>query len=114
MRRGLPWDDAQSGEKGIIFMAVCASLFRQFEFVQQQWMQYGLDFQGGNDTCPVIGFRDTEFRYKFTIPADPEGDKPPYICADIPQLVTTRGGEYFFIPGINALKMIARGVIDPT
>ena len=38
-------------------MAICSSLFRQFEFIQQQWMNYGLDFEAGNDTCPLIGNR---------------------------------------------------------
>ena len=39
-----------SGEHGIIMLVVCASLFRQFEFVQQQWINYGLDANAGNDT----------------------------------------------------------------
>ena len=56
LRRGLPYIDPD-GEKGVIFMAICSSLFRQFEFIQQQWMNYGLDFEAGNDTCPLIGSR---------------------------------------------------------
>ena len=32
-----------TSEHGIIFMALNASLFRQFEFVQQQWIEYGND-----------------------------------------------------------------------
>ena len=118
LRRGLPYETKikgkKGGDKGIIFMAVCANLFRQFEFLQQQWMQYGLDFQAGNDTCPVIGYRDPDFPTKFTIATDPDGDKPPYFCTDMPPFVTTRGGEYFFIPGITALRMIAMGIVDPT
>jgi hypothetical protein len=35
--------------------SVCASLFRQFEFVQQQWINYGLDANAGHDTCPLVG-----------------------------------------------------------
>ncbi|TVQ91142.1 MAG: hypothetical protein EA400_05445 [Chromatiaceae bacterium] len=48
------------------------------------------------------------------IAADPAGNKPPYVCANLPQLVTMRGGEYFFIPGLNGLRMIAEGAVDPT
>ena len=40
---------------GVIFMALCASLFRQFEFIQQQWVQYGAVFNAGNDTDPLAG-----------------------------------------------------------
>jgi deferrochelatase/peroxidase EfeB len=119
LRRGLPYgasgdpmSRADTGEHGIIFMALCASLFRQFEFVQQQWMNYGLDFNAGNDTCPVIGYHREDA--KFVIPADPKGDTPPFICAAIPQFVTTRGGEYFFLPSLSALRQLAMGTVDPT
>lgn len=118
LRRGLPYGrfdpqaNTDDGEHGIIFMAVCTSIFRQFEFVQQQWIQYGLDFNAGNDTCPIVGNHGTEA--KFVIAADPASGKPPFICDQLPQFVTTRGGDYFFIPSITALRMIATGVVDPT
>ena len=28
--------------------------------------------------------------------------------------VETRGGEYFFLPSITALRMIGDGIVDPT
>ncbi|MEL7116128.1 MAG: peroxidase, partial [Pseudomonadota bacterium] len=49
LRRGLPYgpiDNSQKTdetEQGVIMIIMGASLFRQFEFVQQQWIQYGLD-----------------------------------------------------------------------
>ena len=118
LRRGLPYGSVDQnfpddgGEQGIIFMAICTSLFRQFEFIQQQWMQHGMDFNAGNDTCPVTGHHGDGA--KFVIPMDPSGDKPPFICSNIPQFVTTRGGEYFFLPSLTALRMIGMGSIDPT
>lgn len=118
LRRGLPYGSASpdapddSGEHGIVMLIVCASLFRQFEFVQQQWIQYGLDFFAGNDTCPLIGNHGPEA--KFVIAADPKSGRPPFICDRPPQFVETRGGEYFFVPSMTALRMIGTGVIDPT
>jgi deferrochelatase/peroxidase EfeB len=118
LRRGLPYGTTEGdsagdgGEHGIIFMGLCASLFRQFEFVQQQWLQFGFDFNVGNDTCPVTGHR--QFSGNFVIAADPASQRPPFICANMPTFVTTRGGEYFFIPSLTALRMIGMGVIDPT
>ena len=120
LRRGLPYGQydadapADDGDHGIIFMAICTNLFRQFEFVQQQWMQYGLDFNAGSDTCPVIGNHPAKDEPKMVISVDPEVGKLPFICDRIPQLVEPRGGDYFFIPSMTALRMIGMGIIDPT
>ena len=113
LRRGLPYGgtNAADGDHGIIFLAICSSLFRQFEFVQQQWMQYGLDFNAGSDTCPIVGNHDPEA--KLVIAADPASGRP-FICDRMPQLVEPRGGDYFFIPSMTALRMIGRGIVDPT
>ena len=117
LRRGLPYGDfnpnaTDESEQGIIFIVVCADIFRQFEFVQQQWIQYGLDFNAGNDTCPMLGTHDETS--KFVIASDPKTKKPPFICSGLPQFVTTRGGDYFFLPSMTALRMMAMGTIDPT
>ena len=118
LRRGLPYghnDPAAPNdidEHGIIFLALCASLFRQFEFVQQQWIQYGLDFNVGSDTCPLVGNHGEDS--KFVIPADPASGHAPFICGRLPQFVEPRGGDYFFVPSMTALRMIGMGIIDPT
>ncbi|MDW4496499.1 peroxidase [Sulfitobacter sp. D35] len=117
LRRGLPYgrfdpdNQDADGEHGIIFIGVCANLERQFEFVLQQWINYGMDNNSGNDTCPLLGTRPEDT--KFVIQSEPGSDEAPYIMTGIPQFVTTRGGEYFFIPGLTALRMIATGTIDP-
>jgi deferrochelatase/peroxidase EfeB len=114
LRRGLPYGGINDphDEHGIVMLALCASLSRQFEFVQQQWLNYGLDFSLGNDTCPVVGNHGEDAR--FVIAADPESGHPPFIARNIPQFVSMRGGDYFFIPSLTALRMIAMGTIDPT
>jgi Dyp-type peroxidase family len=118
LRRGLPYGavdaaaPSDAGEHGIVFIAYCSSLFRQFEFVQQQWIQYGLDFNAGSDTCPLLGNHDGEA--KFVIPPDIDSDGPPFICDRVPQLVEPRGGDYFFVPSMTALRMIGMGIVDPT
>jgi len=116
LRRGAPYGDSSQGddssEHGVIFMAICSNLFRQFEFVQQQWVQYGASFNVGNDTDPLIGLHGDGA--KFVIPTDPAKDGVPFICPNIPQFVETRGGEYFFLPSLTALREIAQGSVDPT
>jgi Dyp-type peroxidase family len=123
LRRGLPYGDSSQGvpdtaEHGIVMLVVCANLFRQFEFVQQQWINYGLDANAGNDTDPLVGNHSpgtkTCPKAKFVIPSDPNTGRPPFIIEGIPQFVETRGGEYFFVPSMTALRMIGMGVVDPT
>jgi deferrochelatase/peroxidase EfeB len=117
LRRGLPYGPygvpgtGDAGEQGIIFMAICSSLFRQFEFCQQQWIQYGLDFNAGSDTCPIVGNHQDEDS-RFVIAAEPGGR--PFVCGPLPQLVEPRGGDYFFVPSMTALRMIGMGIVDPT
>ena len=74
-------------------------------------MQYGLDFNAGNDTCPIVG---NHADGKFVIATDPNRDGAPFICEGVPQFVEPRGGEYFFVPSMTALRMIGMGIVDPT
>ncbi len=114
LRRGLPYGsrDAADGEHGIVMLCHCASLSRQFEFVQQQWVNFGLDFNAGNDSCPIVGNHPDGAR--FVIAVDPDSGRAPFIASKLPQFVSTRGGDYFFAPSITALRMIGSGLVDPT
>lgn len=118
MRRGLPYfdpsvtDQTDETEQGVAMMVICANLFRQFEFVQQQWIQYGLDFNAGNNTCPLVGSHSEHKR--FTVPADVRTGRKPFFCDALRNFVEPKGGEYFFIPSMTALRMIADGSVDPT
>ena len=117
LRRGLPYglsgpDATDEDEHGIIFMALNASIERQFEFVQQQWVNYGNDFKEGNDKEILLGNHNGHG--KAVIPAIPGSDKPPHFLAKLPRFVECRGGAYFFVPSITALKLIAAGIVDPT
>jgi len=121
LRRGLPYGEVKDrtkndGNHGIIIMMLNADINRQFEFVQQQWVNYGNDFKAGNDKEIILGNHSNEARFasKAVLQVEPTSDDAPYILSNIPRFVETRGGDYFFIPSLTALRMIARGVIDPT
>ena len=119
MRRGLTYGTyvpegqpvRDEDEHGIIFMALNASLFRQFEFVQQQWIEYGNDLHQGNDKDLVIGNHEGRGKTVLQGTADPQN--PPFICANLPNFVELRGGDYFFMSSLTALQMIASGTVDP-
>ena len=119
MRRGLPYGEyvpegepvSDSDDRGIVFMALNASLFRQFEFVQQQWIEYGNDSHQGNDKDFLLGNHEGKGKFMVQGTADPQN--PPFICGGLPNFVELRGGDYFFIPSLTALQMIAAGTVDP-
>ncbi len=118
-RRGLPYGQfasedqqvADTDDRGVIFMALNASLSRQFEFVQQQWIQYGNDSHLGNDKDVLMGNHGGHGR--FVIQGDNSPTNPPFVCSHLPNFVELRGGDYFFMPSITALGMIALGLVDP-
>lgn len=123
LRRGLPYGDStrerkDGGNHGIIFMSLGASIQRQFEFVQQQWMNYGNDFRLGNDKDPLVGNHGTTDRGagdgRMVIETDDRDPNPPFFCSKLPRFVETRGGDYFFVPSLTALRLIADGIVDPT
>ena len=120
-RRGQPYGpaappdddslDLDKTDRGVVFMALNASLSRQFEFVQQQWINYGNDAHLGNDKDLILGNHYPG--EKFVIQGDTSPDNPPMICTNLPNFVELRGGEYFFLPSITALGMLAMNLVDP-
>jgi Dyp-type peroxidase family len=110
IRRGIPYgpplptdateDDGQ--DRGVIFMCLQASIARQFEFVQSQWLAGGNTFGLGADQDVLMGPQDASTVAKMTIPGD-----PPFFVGPLSRVVTVKGGEYFFVPGINGLQFLA-------
>jgi len=112
MRRGITYgdklpdgaeDDGQ--DRGVIFMCLQASLARGFEFVQSQWANGGNAFRLGQDQDVMLGPQDTQGTAKMTIP----GTAGPFFLGPLSRVVTMRGGEYYFTPGINGLHHLAQG-----
>ena len=97
---GAPDDGVDRGQAGVF---VIADIELQFEFIQSEWIGKG-DFIGlpTDEKDPLVGANGQGGQ--FTVP----GADMPFLF-DLKQFVTTRGGEYFFAPGISALKGIADG-----
>src|SRR3954469_21055619 len=85
-------------DRGIIFAFVGASIGRQFEFVQSQWINDGIFIGAGDDRDPLCG----SLAINFTVPKKPVRRR----LQSIPRFVITRGGEYCFMPGLRALRWL--------
>jgi Dyp-type peroxidase family len=95
---GMPDDGV---ERGIAAFVICASLIRQFEFAQNVWANDKNFNELGNERDPIIGYQDGTLEYK--IPKRPIRKT----IAGLPAFTTLRGGAYFFLPGIKALRYLA-------
>jgi len=96
---GILEDDG--ADRGIIFVFAGAHLKRQFEFVKTQWLNDGIFIGAPVEKDPLVGPNDGSSG--FTIPTRPIRRK----LQDLPPFVVTRGGEYFFAPGLQAMRWLA-------
>jgi Dyp-type peroxidase family len=117
IRRGITYGSAvpadeepDAAPRGVMFLALAASIERQFEFLQQNWINHGDDAQQGNDKDPLVGDNDETGR--MVIPGDERVGRMPFLCTDLPRFVTTKGGEYFFMPSLTALRLLAEGRVE--
>ena len=98
----LPEDAPEDGrERGIAAFIGCANLIRQFEFAMNVWANDPNFHELGNERDPIFGTQDGTF--DMTIPKRPIRRK----IKGLPAFTTIRGGAYFFLPGINALRYLA-------
>ena len=88
-------------ERGIAAFVICASLIRQFEFAQNVWVNDRNFHELGNERDPIIGNHDGTMEFK--IPKRPIRKT----IKGLPAFTTVRGGAYFFLPGLKALRYLA-------
>jgi Dyp-type peroxidase family len=93
-------------DRGLHFICFNASIARQFEFVQQTWInnpKFG-GLYGDND--PIMGQRHTS-QIGSADTFNEQGSPVRKRFQSLPEFVTVRGGAYFFMPGVKALKYLA-------
>lgn len=103
LRRGRSYQRNDGREVGTLFMCVNADIERQFEFVQQTWLQ-NPNFSKLNKEIDPLFSTGCPMSNQYTMPGMNGGvnlsiNKP---------LLTTRGGGYFFLPGRQALGYLSK------
>jgi Dyp-type peroxidase family len=96
-------------ERGLHFICFNANISRQFEFIQHTWVN-NPKFNGLYDEDdPLIGDRNPgqdvrdSSSDRFTVQAAPVRQR----VRGLPRFVQVRGGAYFFMPSINAVRFLA-------
>jgi deferrochelatase/peroxidase EfeB len=105
MRVGRRYAPEPGKNEGLLFMCLNGDIERQFEFVQQTWLN-SPSFHGLScEKDPLLG--DGEVGVcGFTIPSR----QGPLRLSQVPPLITMKGGGYYFLPGkrlIDYLSVIA-------
>jgi len=104
LRRGRPFREVMpdgSTRQGMVFVALNADFQRQFEFIQQTWLN-SPKFGGLYDNKdPISG--DNDGSGSMTIQSSPVRQQ----VQGLPRFVRVLGGGYFFLPGLRALRFLA-------
>lgn len=99
LRVGRPYSPDGREKPGLFFMCVNADLERQFEFLQQSWLN-APDFHDlDGEADPLMGCGQR----RMTIPT-PNG---PLLLDPLASYVKPLGGAYFFMPSRSALALLA-------
>ena len=94
--------------RGLHFICLNANILRQFEFLQNAWIA-NTKFSGvTGESDPLLGNRESlpgcPVTGNFTMPGDGTLRRR---VSGLPQFVTVRGGAYFFLPSLRALRYFA-------
>ena len=89
---------AEKVDRGLHFICLCANIARQFEFVQHTWLN-NPKFKGlYDDPDPLVGPAGRSL----TLQSRPVNRR----VKEIPSFVGVRGGAYFFLPGVRAVRYL--------
>lgn len=103
---GAPYDANALSEqddeipRGAYFLFISAKAMATIEFLQQEWINDGNFIGAGNEHDPIVGRQDDGAT--FTIPKEPVRRR----VHGIETFNVLRGGEYFFMPSLSALRWL--------
>jgi deferrochelatase/peroxidase EfeB len=93
---------------GLNFICLNTNILRQFEFIQSAWIMNSKFAGMTGETDPLLGNReklgngDATDRF-----VQPKEHGPCAVVEGLPQFVTVKGGAYFFLPSVRAIRFLA-------
>jgi Dyp-type peroxidase family len=102
IQAALASDEDLGEERGLHFICLNTNIARQFEFVQHTWMN-DPRFNGLYEDPDPLGGATPRTEPRFTIQGTPLRTR----LRGMPEFTSVRGGGYFFLPGIRAIRYLA-------
>ena len=110
LRRGRPYArphppgaaQKNGDERGMLFICLNGDIERQFEFVQQNWVNNTVFSGVGCEQDGLVGAPGGDPGC-FTVQSPSVRQR----TLNIPSFVTVRGGAYFFLPGLATIRYLA-------
>jgi Dyp-type peroxidase family len=105
---GAPYDPGALSEqddetpRGLYFIFISAKAMATMEFLQQEWINNGNFMSLGDERDPNVGLQQDGAT--FTIPRTPVRHR----IHGIETFNVLRGGEYFFLPSLSALRWLGK------
>lgn len=99
---------ADEPPSGLHFICLNANIGRQFEFVQSAWIQSPKFDNLDDESDALLGNREPVAGCASNNLSLPVAGGPRQKLRDVPRFTTVRGGAYFFLPGVRALRYLAR------
>jgi deferrochelatase/peroxidase EfeB len=96
-----------SGPRGIHFMCLAANISRQFEFLQGAWMMNSKFDSMTDESDPLLGNRQPVSAAVTNTFSRPQASGICQRVASLPPFITVKGGAYFFLPSISAIRYLA-------
>lgn len=92
-----------SADRGLHFICLNANIQRQFEFVNHTWLNNPKFADLYDDADPLVA-PSAPHGGTFTMPTEGVRER----VTNVPRFVTVRGGAYFLLPGLAALRYLAK------
>jgi Dyp-type peroxidase family len=96
-----------AGERGLHFICFNADIGRQFEFIQNNWVNNPKFEELYDERDPITGNHSHPENTKRTGTFTIKQESIRRRLTNVPEFINVKGGAYFFMPGIKALTTIA-------
>lgn len=100
-------NEESNSSRGLHFMCLVGNISRQFEFLQGAWMMSSKFDAMTDESDPLLGNRQPVSDAVTNIFTRPQNSGVCQSTTGLPRFTTVKGGGYFFLPSVSAIRYLA-------